>query len=153
MANLSFEGTNNKIRFYAESNRGWKSNRINLIMSEADVDTSTFVFGVLSGLTFTASVFIFSFHNSMPYGDLYLILTLISTVLFVFATVLTSVAADDLGKAQMQKILKRAAIIGGMRFFMLLTDIASIAFCTGLIIGIIVVLVTVVVLVKCNLVN
>ena len=123
------------------------SNRINLIMNEADVDTSAF--GVLSGLTFSASVLIFSFRNSMSYGDLYLTLTLISTVLFVFATVLASDAAGRtrLGKsADAEKILKRVAIIGGMGFFMLLFDIASIAFSAGLFIGIIVVLVTIVVL-------
>jgi hypothetical protein len=110
-------------------------------MSEADTETSAF--GVLAGLTFSASILVFSFRSSIPFADLYLTLTLITTVFFVFATVLASDAAGRtrLGQnSEAQRILRRVAYIGFFGFIMLLSNIICIAFLAGLLPGIVVTL-------------
>lgn len=107
----------------------------------SECETSTSLSGVLAGLTFTASTFIFSFRNSFPYGDIFLTLTLISTICFIYEAFLYANASGRLTVDNIEgakKDMDRADHIGIIGFVFLLVEIPFIAFCAGLPYGIVV---------------
>jgi hypothetical protein len=97
----------------------------NLIASEAEVLTSCY--GVLAGLTFTASILIFSFRNTIPlFGDLFLTLSLIATVFFIYSVALSSSASSVLRKyttREAKRYLSLADDFGVVAFIVMLCEI------------------------------
>ena len=93
----------------------------NFIASEAETITSAY--GVLAGLTFTASVLIFSFRTTLPFGDVLLTLSLVTTIFFVYSVLSSSSASEYLRNGNIQKAKKCLRIaddFAGVAVFMML---------------------------------
>lgn len=118
----------------------WRFCMSDVIASEAETGTS--FYGLLAGITFTASVLAFSFRTSFPLGDVFLSLTLVTTVFFIYSASLTANASGDisLGKIQdAQKALALADHFGIVGFFMMLAEIGFMGFYIGWQYGILVI--------------
>ncbi|MCJ7630818.1 hypothetical protein MUP77_00220 [Candidatus Bathyarchaeota archaeon] len=109
-----------------------KKNNEELIASEAESATS--YYGVLSGLSFTASILIFSFRASLPFSEFFLTLSLITTILFIYACTLSANANGALSDGRIDDAKRQLDLsddFGITGFFSMLSEIAFIAFCTG----------------------
>ena len=65
------------------------------IIGEA-AQTATSLHGILAGLTFTTTVLLFSFRTSIPFSEVFITLSLVTTILFIFSAVLASDAGEKL---------------------------------------------------------
>lgn len=104
----------------------------NVMASEAETITS--FYGILAGLSFTVSVLIFSYRSSLPSSDIFLTLSLVDAVLFIYAATLASEASIVLSKGDMQsarRYLNGSEGFGFLGFVLMLSEISFIAFCTG----------------------
>jgi hypothetical protein len=102
------------------------------LLSEAE--TATAFYGVLTGLSFTASILIFSFRTSLPFSEFFLALTLATTILFIYASLLSSDAPINLsikGIHRGRRQLDVGSNFGILGFFLMLSEITFIAFCIG----------------------
>lgn len=111
-----------------------------LIASEAETLTSCY--GVLAGLVFTASMVIFQFRTSLPLGDWFLTLSLVTTTLFISAVVSSSSASSVLRSGRTQeakRYLAQADYFAIVGFVTILVEISFLAFSAGLQYGVVVV--------------
>jgi len=109
-------------------------------------ENATALWGVLAGLTFTASVLIFSFRTSLPLSDPFLTLTLITTILFVYSASFSYDASRHVVVGDMkiaESGLALAEGFGFVGFVMTLADTSFIAFSVGWQYGVIVIAVIV----------
>jgi hypothetical protein len=123
-----------------------KKNKEDVRLLASQAGTAVSFYGILAGLTFTTSVLIFSFHTSLLWGDVFLTLTLITTILFIYSATLSYDASDHLVKDRIQKAKKEldhAEIFGTTGFLVVLIEINFIAFCVGWQYGIVVVTATI----------
>jgi hypothetical protein len=114
---------------------------------ETEFEVNTSYYGVLAGLTFAASIFAFQFRTSLPLGDIFLTLTLATSVLFVLAATANGDASNRLrnnDKAGAIALLGVGDDFGRIALLVLLFDIDFIGFSVGLLQGFILLVVIVV---------
>jgi len=113
-----------------------RKNNEKLLASEAEIGTS--YNGVLAGLTFTASVLIFTFRTSLPFSEIFLSLALITTILFIYACTLSADASGALSDGRIDDAKRKLDLsdyFGVMGFLSMFSEITFIAFCTGWLCG------------------
>lgn len=116
-----------------------KSDRT-ILADEAGAQLS--LYGLLAGLTFTASVLIFSNRPNLPSNELFLTLSLVATVLFIFAAMLNAEVSSELARNNVdnaKQALEIGETFGVVGFFFLITEIIFIAFFLGWEYGLVVV--------------
>ena len=114
---------------------------------ETECEVNTSYYGVLAGLTFAASIFAFQFRTSLPLEDVFITLTLATSVLFVLAATANGDASGRLrrnDKAGTIALLSLGDDFGRIALLMLLFDIDFIGFSVGLLQGSVLLVVTVV---------
>jgi hypothetical protein len=112
-----------------------------IISAESKVYTS--LFGVLAGLTFTSCVLVYQIRATLPFGDVFLTITLITAVLFVFAAVTAGRVIGYMRGHEFQEAINTFEIanhFGLVGFIMLLIDIDLIAFSAGWVYGLILII-------------
>lgn len=114
---------------------------------ENEIQVSMSYYGFMAGLTFAASIFAFQFRADFPYGNIFLTLTLATTVFFCVSATAAGQASGkpdrDIEGDFALHMLNVADRLGAMGFFLLLADINFIAFAIGWIYGFILLIVTV----------
>ena len=70
-----------------------------LVMADAQVEAT--VNTLLAGLMFTASVLFFSFGRELPYVEIFVLLTITDTLIFLWATVIVSFQTRHLRRGEM----------------------------------------------------
>ncbi len=118
------------------------------ILGEAEVSATTYA--LLAGLMFSASTLFYSIEGKLIHRDFLIIIALIATIFFIFATIQCEGAATKAreGKKEIDlKRIKSANILAFFGFLLMLGDLGFIGFITGMFYGVIVIAVAIILLI------
>lgn len=108
-----------------------------LIIAEAQVHAT--LYSILAGLMFTASVLFFSIGREILYGDVFAMLTLADTALFVFAALLVDMQSESARRGEMYDAFHQyrlSSTFGTIGGFLMIGNLIVLAFYLRLELGI-----------------